>query len=446
MRPPFDRLAEKLPLIAFVFVCLGGVWLYGVAAHRYGLFPWSVIQSVVQEARAGIDEIKRMSGIPSDSKWFYMERDVALVERPGARPPSPGLTLLGGMGADDRLRAWVIDADGGVVQDWTIDWFDLWPDADHIPERMIPRSRPGTKIHGQTLAPNGDLVFNFEPIGVMRLNPCGEVVWRLPILGHHSIHRDRSTGNFWVSTMTDHMAFDPRLPNVGPNFLEDTITEVSPDGETLRTISIPELLIDNGHGALLYSSSRNNWQTRVAGDFLHSNDVETFPPDMVAGVFAPGDIMISIRNLNMILVVDGETLRMKFMDIGRVLRQHDPDFIDGDAIAVFDNNNLAPMDGAQSKIVEIDARTGALREVFSGSEAFPFFSDVMGKIDVLPEGYLIADSRSGRVIEVTRSGELVWIYNNVIEPGTVALISDVERLPAAQDAAFFAAARAACGG
>jgi len=49
----------------------------------------------------------------------------------------------------------------------------------HLPEEIILKEKPGTHIDGALLMPNGDIVFNFQYCGLIRLNPCGSIVWRL---------------------------------------------------------------------------------------------------------------------------------------------------------------------------------------------------------------------------------------------------------------------------
>src|SRR5207247_1345506 len=124
---------------------------------------------------------------------------------------------------------------------------------------------------------------------------------------------------------------------------EFTVVEVSPDGRLLSERSVFDVLLANGLRGLLHMASGNNPSTMVSGDTLHLNDVETFPSSMSPGIFQPGDVMISLRNISAIVVFDPHTLRIRFMTIGRTLRQHDPDFVDGNTISVFDNNDLAAM-------------------------------------------------------------------------------------------------------
>jgi len=40
--------------------------------------------------------------------------------------------------ADDQISIRVIDMDGQVRNQLVVDWFDIWPEATHIPEFDLP--------------------------------------------------------------------------------------------------------------------------------------------------------------------------------------------------------------------------------------------------------------------------------------------------------------------
>jgi hypothetical protein len=234
------------------------------------------------------------------------------------------------------------------------------------------------------------------------------------------------------------------LPNYAPPFEDYTVVEVSAEGKVLTEISVFDLLDRNGLGGLLYMSTLDHSSFQVSGDTLHLNDVETFPAALAPGVFEAGDILISLRNISTVLVFDPRTLRVKFVTTGRVLRQHDPDFIDGNTISIFDNN---PRDRQYSRIVTMSAAdpTQAVHVRVEGSDGQPFRTPKMGKHQYLPGGnVLVVESVSGRVIEIDRAGRIVWQYVNLVKDGVAGSIADAVRLPPAMDAAFVAGAVSAC--
>lgn len=440
------RWFSEIPLILFILSTVTAAWVYGIFSYRNNLFPFPQVRSAVVQAGQGLDLIKHKTGI--ELPWYYMKRD-DLTERAvfhDAAAMAPGLTLVTGIGANDRILAQVIDAHGREVYRWDISWFKLWPNPPHLEKKVIPKSEPGGHLHGVVLADNGDLVFNFEWLAMFRIDPCGKVKWRLPRRVNHSLTWDPASRTFWAVSMKHYDKTPPPYPNHGTPFLDFRLLEISPGGKVLRDIGVNDLLMSNGLHGLLYMSSISNWSTKVSNDTLHVNDVEPFPADMKPGMFKRGDILVSLRNINAILVFDLATRKIKYLTIGKVLRQHDPDFVDGNTISVFDNNNLRPMGtDLHSRIVQIDARDNSVRVVFQGTRKFPFFSDIMGKEQYLKNGnILITEAVKGRAIEITGDGRPVWEFHNIVKPGLVALIDEAQRLPARFDVKYFAEKKAMC--
>jgi hypothetical protein len=416
-----DRLAASLFFLSAILLAFG----YGVAVIKYQIFPYTFIQKAFNGAKLLAD---KMDGkLP----WYYSKikhtESSNIYERGLAYE---GLNLIVSIAADNQLSVKVTDMEGKNIHEWEIDWFDIWPHPEHIPESDRPKSEPGTHIHGVALLENGDLIFNFEHLGLVRLNMCGDVVWRLPYRTHHSIYVDED-GNLWVSAQINHNKPFSEFPNYTPPFIEYTILEVSPEGEIIQEISVMDLLKNNNLNGLLYMSSLDNFSTTVKGGTLHLNDVEIFPSSIEPGIFEAGDIMISLRNINTILVFSQDDKKIKFLSTGGFVRQHDPDFIDGNTISIFDNNNIGPnLNGNQSRILILSARENKSFIYYSGSKDHQFYTDIMGKHQWLPNGnLLISEARNGRAFEINKDGKIVWQFFNKIAPGIVGLMEEVQRLP-----------------
>ena len=152
---------------------------------------------------------------------------------------------------------------------------------------------------------------------------------------------------------------------------------------------------------------------------------------MAPGFFGPGDVLVSLRNVNTVLVFNADTRKIKFVITGRFTRQHDPDFIDGNRFSVFDNMGVQP--GAkdrQSRIVIVTAPEQSVQVYYEGTPAHPFYTDIMGRHQWLPDGnLLVTESRRGRAFEINRQGEIVWEYLNPAGNGIVGILEEVTRLP-----------------
>jgi hypothetical protein len=296
-------------------------------------------------------------------------------------------------------------------------------------------------VHGAVVLPGGDLVFNFEHLATARVDVCSKPKWILDNLGHHSIETD-DDGNLWVPT--EHLIpddGDPGYANHETPLRDWTIEKMSPDGKILRTISVIDILTHNDLLGLLHLSTIADMDTAVQGDTLHLNDVEVFPKALPEGVFKHGDLLISLRNISTALVVDPDTLDVRYRITGAFLRQHDPDFVSGNRLLVFDNRNLLPHpepEAKRSRIVSVNAATGDVREVFTPKGKAAFFTHIMGKQQLLPNGnLLITVSWEGRAIEVNPEGEMVWQYINATGEETRGLVSQATLLPPAMNAEFF---------
>jgi len=400
------------------------VFFYGFQVARQHRFPYNSIVKAVDQVK---DIRSRLQGNPGGN---YIKSDVTqtvILHRPAEM--APGMTLVVGVGPKGYLYGSLIDADGRREHTWDLDWYHIWPNPTHIPSAMKPKDRPGTDVHGIWMSRNGDLTFNYNNLGMVQVDVCGRVKWRLPHLTHHSVDQDEA-GNFWAGDLIIRDKPDPGLPNYMPVFNDNGIVVVSPNGQLLRRISVFDLLKQNHLQGLLYMSAMAHSDTTVCCDMLHENDVEVFKSTMKPDLFQPGDVMVSLRNLNTVLVFDPKTMRIKQLLVGHTVRQHDPDFLDGSTISVFDNNNVGkPQDQGSSRIIEYSFKTGQEKVLFQGVPATPFYTNEGGKQQRLANGNLLLNEMTrGRALEVTPRGELVWEYFNHADKGLLGALGEAYRV------------------
>ena len=425
--------SQKFSLFSFGISALFIAFVVGFIVREFQLFPYQFYVEAVK----GFEKIRdaRSGKLPN---YYNRLREPLPNIVNQIDKANKGLTLITKIEAENNIAAEIIDLNGNIVHKWDINWFEMWPDPQHIPAKDIPREKPGAQIHGVVVMENGDLVFNFGKKGLIRINRDSEVVWRLPYMTHHSLHK-HDDGNLWVAGRKYHKKRIARLSNIYPPFYEETILEVTPDGEILREWFVADILRDNGYAGLLYLGTLNNESTKIRGkkDILHLNDIEPFPSTLEEGFFEQGDVMVSLRNTNTIFVFNTESNEIKFMSIGQVIRQHDPDFIDGNTFSVFDNNNDSPLDFRRSRIVIFSAIDNSSKVFFEGTREKPFYTHIMGKHQWQPNGnLLITESKFGRGFEINQQGEIIWQYINYIEDGVVGNLSEVQRLPIEYDQVF----------
>lgn len=404
---------------------------YGVAVGTLGVFPYRLLQDAAAAAR---DWIR----YPAHNARLRPEKFLAASAGAGERPAGQnegrafdGLTFVDGFfGGSGGFR--LIDMDGMPVHEWQVSFKEIWPDAAHIDRDLHDWD---AQIHGAVLYPNGDVVFNFQYAGLVRIDRCARTKWKLPRQTHHSVFED-AEGNLWVPSRTLREEPLDSLPAVSPPFYEDHVLKVSPDGTVLREFSVLQAILDAGYEGLLLANGAHGFELEppLDGDFTHLNDVEILSPGAAKAFprFSAGDIMVSLRNLNLVLVLDSETLAIKWSMTGPYLRQHDPDFLPNGRISVFDNRR----DGAGgerlggSRILQIDPLSHRVEVRYPRGAGDAFYTATMGDHQYLGNGnLLVTESESGRAFEIAPSGDIVWSYVNRWDETSAAQIGRAIRVP-----------------
>jgi hypothetical protein len=425
--------ARITPILSIVF--LSG--LLGFASAEFHFFPYQIYL----QANHGYWKIKEY--LSDELPWYYQRSSrQQTTEIVNANAIQPGLSLVTGIGPNNHSQATVIDASGRVIHNWQLNWFELWPDATHLAQYDY-KELPGPHTHGVILMDNGDLIFSLERAGLFRIDPCGHVVWRLAKRTHHSLFLD-DNGDLWVPSLEWQETETAERPGYKPPYKDFKILKVSTDGELINEWSLFDILKANHLERLMYMSTQANFDMDVSGDTLHLNDIEIFPSTMPPGIFEPGDIMLSLRNVHSVLILNKD-LTLKRLITGSFIRQHDPDFIDGNTISLFDNaTHTAKTERPYSRIIEIKADTNKESLLYQGSKEKPFFTAIMGKHQRLLNGnILVTETVSGRAFEL-KGEAIVWQYFNVLPNQRIGFIDEVQRLPTQFNKEFFEQQSALC--
>ena len=166
-------------------------------------------------------------------------------------------------------------------------------------------------------------------------------------------------------------------------------------------------------------------------EIFHANDVEELPADLAADfpMFQAGDLLVSLRNRNLVAVVDRDDRRIKWWQIGPWVRQHDPDWKAGGTITVFDNNTNDAAVG--SRVIEVDPATSRSWVVYGGQEDQHFYTAWRGKHQNLSgDRTLVTESLAGRVFEVNSDGEITWELVNRYSESEIGIITEARAYPA----------------
>jgi hypothetical protein len=197
----------------------------------------------------------------------------------------------------------------------------------------------------------------------------------------------------------------------------DVILILDPDGNVLDEISMLDAIFDSGWAGLI---TRPDAATRSADlltdDPLHLNDVRIAGPETAAwqSWLSPGDLLVSLRNINAVGILDAASRRFKWLSSGSTVAQHSPRFYDG-GVLLLDNLGGDKRLGG-TRLVKIDLETGRPATVFPRpGVALPDLCCTMncGHLDISGDGsrVLMAVTRSGLVWEIDlRTGEVLWEY------------------------------------
>lgn len=408
--------------------------VYGVLAQHLGLFPSDLLGRAWQQAQtASVDrgEIPRVR---------YLQPRV--YERDGVRTPEPGRA---GAGSTLLLSLWeeadwrpglrLIDRNGQILHAWYLQPEQIFPDP---PERRTRRDPRRTNIHGSYLFPNGDVMVNLSYVGVVRLDACGRLLWRLAAGNHHSITRDED-GTFWITGGRWHdlgdstRSGDSALSGLPRRVYRDRILHVTEDGEVLSEMDVLDVLYANNLARFIPKGSAYPPDDKMR-DVTHLNDVEALPASLADEyeLFEAGDLLVSLHHLDLVLVLDPDSESVTWYESGPFIQQHDPDWLGGGWIGVFDNNRDGTDRGRMlggSRIVALQPRTDSMKVLFPTQQSDPFYTEVQGEWQQLENGnLLLTESQAGRVVEVAPDGRTVWEWTaEAYDDARVPEVSDAIR-------------------
>jgi hypothetical protein len=160
--------SDRVAVIASIFSALFLAFLYGTVSMQYRLFPYSI----VRRAQSAVEEVFGEQN--DDSNWFFPASS-GLGSNPVSNgEPVAGVNFVTYLAENRHPMLKLMTSTGDTVHEWDADWFRVWPDAQHIPERDRPKRQPGTHIHGAVLARDGSVIFSYTALGLVKLDVCGE--------------------------------------------------------------------------------------------------------------------------------------------------------------------------------------------------------------------------------------------------------------------------------
>jgi hypothetical protein len=290
---------------------------------------------------------------------------------------------------EERTGALLIDMGGRVLHQWEAPDSGVWALA--------------------TLDQNGNVygvIYNGDRGRLVKMDWRSTVLYELPGFYHHDVQFFDDGSMVTLRRQTRNIPHRKRSVLI----LDDYLVFISPDGRIAKSISLFEVVRRQNVVQRILDEAKPNRRSRYALDILHTNTSDVLERD-VPGFCRKGNILICMRNLDLILVYDHETDEIVWQHDGNGEWQHphEPKLLPNGTLLIFDNGDRREW----SRLIEMDPITKEIVWEYKGNPSESFYTAARGSIQRLPNGNtLVTESDTGRVFEVTRNGKIVWEWYN----------------------------------
>ena len=344
-------------------------------------------------------------------------------------PADTGVTICDSVRTGNGLRFYIsghapeavlMDRSGRVLHRWRYSYEEVSATRpeDFRAEKGDDTTACWRRAH---LFPNGDVLAIFEGHGLIKLNKESQLLWSYAGKCHHDLGV-APAGEIYV--LTREAGLVPHIHRDKPVLL-DFVTILEPNGQVVRSIPLLAAFAESDYASFLDKAADS-------GDIFHTNTLEVFDGSLarLSPIFRAGGLLISLRELNVIAVVDPRTDRVVWALSGLWIRQHQPTLLDNGNILLFDNLGHR----GRSKVIEFEPFTQRIVWAYEDGPQRSLYSKTCGSNQRLPNGNtLITESDNGRVLEVTPDQVIVWEYRNPHRAGKdnelIAAILEMVVLP-----------------
>ncbi len=419
--------ARNLVRISAVLYIVGVIFfVWGLAAGTKKIFPWKQIAPYYDELHAFLTFTDGPQRSTSDKVLLH------LLERRLSHQGS-GFVVRDKNFSDDGyllISRYSKSLGGSTVELFSIaeqKVLFVWP----LPLQELARKASDMKawevpldiIPLQPLHPllldDGGLVFSSGTKNpLVRIDACGKIVWMIDRLFHHSKELDHN-GNIIVPIV---------IEGEGPLALpiqDDGYAIVSPDGKILEEHSVADILLKNGYRTLLYGIGR------FVVDRIHLNDAQ---PVLFSTKDADvGDILLSARNISSVFLFQPASGKIKWLQTGPWVNQHDPNQLEDGTYSIFGNDVVMMPEGyfrvfiaseKNSDIYIFNPEDGTVKTPYSKIMAQEKIrTDTSGRARLLDNGdVFIEASDDGKMFRISKD-TVRWEYVNSASPEIVGVLS-----------------------
>ena len=176
------------------------------------------------------------------------------------------------------------------------------------------------------------------------------------------------------------------------------------NGEHLETIEILKVV----------AKVKNNFKRigdteQECFDPVHINDVRIIKKQNYADYFTNGkigDLLVSLREIDAVVLMDKDTYDIKWITRGNFTRQHSPRITNKGTILIFDNQSSLPPNGV-SRIVEIDIKTNKLVGFYEATNDNFFESENRGRLQIVDNRIFVQEHNQGRLFELICNSQYI---------------------------------------
>lgn len=422
-----DKLAKWVSVISAALLLV----FSGIVIAEYKFFPYDVIRNAKNglEAMLQLEDTATLNAIAFEAP----NREAGPHITTYAADAGPEALLITGgfyqhldLCPDHGCAAWIIDRAGNTLHTWEVDPAEIVQGAEGFEPGL---DAANIRVVGTRSLPDGGLLMTLHArntfpytVGLVRLDKDGAIVWKSLDGAHHWFDLDPE-GNIYISyaqarpvprfvadtPITSHCPLDA--------YHGDGLAIYDPQGNMLRSFDIAELLADSPYAAVSYA-------TRDGCDPYHLNSVEYLTAAKAARVQGAmaGDLLVSLRENNMVALINSESGEISHAVIGRTTAQHSPRLLNDGTVAVFDNLG-GKRDGAGSAITRVDLTTSESSKLYPlpngpANDLPPFFSGDGGHIDISPDGQRMMISSKTQAISFEveiATGRVLWSIEKILD-------------------------------
>jgi len=401
--PLEDRIASKLKS--------GFERIRGAEGKSLPPGRWERARDVHGRPSAAEEELLKSIGYASGTQRAPAKKGVTIYD---PKLAYNGLNLYVSGHAPEAI---LMDMRGNVLHKWRLEakrvWSDFKPPEGNESYHFWRRAY---------MYPNGDLIAIFDGIGLIKIDRDSNLIWAYDGRAHHDIF---VADDGRIYTLTVEPKLLPEIDATRPVF-EEFVVVLDESGRELKKVSIVKCLENSDYAPVL-----KRIRVEGQGDILHTNTVELLDGRLshISPAFKKGNVLISIRYLDLVAVVDLDAERVEWALTGLWRWQHDPTILENGHMLVFDNLGLK----SASRVIEIDPFTQEVYWEYAGTPDAPFFTESCGSNQRLPNGNtLITESEAGRAFEITPDKRIVWEFYNPHRAGEhdelIATLFDLVRL------------------